>query len=339
MPTPASIAPPDLSTAAGILRFGNLFCDSKVLLTAVELGLFTALHDAPATEAQIRDRLGLNGRGVEDFLRVLAGIGALDERDGVYRNAPGADQFLVAGRPGFVGGFLMGAGFSIYPAYGRLAQALRTGKSQVDGAFEDLLDQPDALRQFAAMMDGLNESLAPALARAYDFGGHSRVLDVGGCRGNLVAHLLAAYPRLAGAVFDLPAMEPLCAQLLAERGLAGRVEFHGGDFFADDLPAADVMVCGHVLSDWNTDQRQLLLDKAYAALAPGGALLVYDRMVRPGPAEIENRVASLNLLLVTDGGGQYPVETLVEQAGAAGFREFSDRPLGDYDTLVVCGKG
>ena len=329
---------PDVSTAAGLLRFGNLFCDAKILLTAVELGLFTQLHTGPAPESEIRQRLGLNGRGLADFLQALVSIGVLVEHDGTYRNAFGAEHHLVAGKPGYIGGFLIGANFSLYPAYGSLAEALRTGAKQTAGEFSDLLGNPGALAQFAQMMDGLNEALAPELAARFDWTNRRTVLDVGGCRGNLLGHVLHAHAWLTGHVFDLPAMAPLFAEHMAARGLSDRATFHGGDFFADPLPEAEVMICGHVLSDWSPEQRVTLLRKAFESLAPGGALLVYDRMLHSGGDNRENLVASLNMLLVTDGGGEYTVAQLAEEAADAGFATITDQPLGAFDTLVTCTK-
>ena len=343
---PPSVSPPqvrpsdapDLSTAAGLLRFGNLFCDAKILLTAVELGLFTLLDGGSAAEPEIRQRLGLHGRGLEDFLQALVSIGVLIENDGSYHNAFGAGHHLVAGKPGYIGGFLIGANFSLYPAYGRLACALRTGAKQIDGEVSDLLGNPGALTQFAQMMDGLTEALGPELAARFDWTSRYTVLDVGGCRGNLLGHVLDAHAWLTGHVFDLPAMGPLFDEHMAARGLGDRATFHGGDFFTDPLPEAEVIICGHVLSDWSPAQRAGLLRKAFEALAPGGALLVYDRVLHPGGDNRENLVASLNMLLVTDGGGEYTVAQLAEQAAEVGFAAVTDQPLGAFDTLVTCTK-
>jgi len=343
---PPSVSPPpvrpadapDVSTAAGLLRFGNLFCDAKILLTAVELGLFTQLHTGPADEPGIRQRLGLHGRGLADFLQALVSIGVLVENDGNYRNAFGADHHLVAGKPGYIGGFLIGAGFTLYPAYGTLAQALRTGAKQTGGDFSDLLGNPGALAQFAQMMDGLNEALGPELAARFDWTNRRTVLDIGGCRGNLLGHVLDAHAWLTGHVFDLPAMGPLFDEHMAARGLCDRAAFHGGDFFTDPLPEAEVMICGHVLSDWSPAQRATLLRKAFESLTPGGVLLVYDRMLHPGGDNRENLVTSLNMLLVTDGGGEYTVAQFAEQAAEAGFASVSDQPLGAFDTLMTCTK-
>ncbi|QMU78147.1 helix-turn-helix domain-containing protein [Streptacidiphilus sp. PB12-B1b] len=330
---------PDVGTAAGILRLGNLFCDAKALLTAVRLDLFSALADEPAAPEELRERLGLHGRGLSDFLALLAALGLLRrDPDGRYRNADGAGRYLVPGRPGAVAGFLRGADLNLYPVYGRLTEALRTGRPQADGDFTGMLDDPVALGHFVRMMDGLTQGLGPQLIAALEGRPYRSLLDLGGCRGHLLGQLLAARPELRGSVFDLPQMEPFFDEYLAGLGLADRAAFHPGDFFRDPLPETDVLVLGHILHDWDQEQRRQLLDKAYAAVNPGGTVLIYDRMLGEARDDIENLVASLNMLLVTEGGAEYTVSEIEAQATAAGFGSVSHRPLADYDTLVICHK-
>ncbi|MFF4403252.1 methyltransferase [Streptomyces sp. NPDC001404] len=330
----------DTSTAAGILRQANAFCDAKALLTAVELGLFTTLREGAATEPEIRQRLELHGRGLPDWLNLLAGMGLLVREDGRYGNAPGADQYLVRGEPAYIGGFLERSNRNLYPAWGRLTEALRTGLPQAGSDFFTMIENPALLGQFVNMMDALTQVLAPRLIEAYDgWDAAGSVLDVGGCRGNLVCQIVKAHPHLHGHVFDLPQMAPFFEEKAAEHGLTGRTAFHGGDFFADPLPPADIVVCGHALHDWDRDQRRALVAKAYEAVNPGGVLLVYDRMLDDEPSHVENLVISLDMLLVTEGGSEYTVAELREHALAAGFATVEDRALGDYDTLVVCRKG
>jgi SAM-dependent methyltransferase len=331
---------PDVTTPAGIIRLGNMFCDAKVLLTAVELRLFTVLHEkGPSTTEEIRTELGLHGRGLSDFLNVLAALGALERADGGrYRNAPGPDAYLVQGKQAYVGGFLERANRNLYPAWGRLAEGLRTGEQQSGSHFDEVTQNPHILRQFAGMMDGLTNVVGPELAQKYDWSGHSSVLDVGGCRGNLCSLIVKAHPHLTGHVFDLPAMAPLFDEKVAEHGLTGKVSFTGGSFFEDPLPKADVVVMGHVLHDWNREQRAYLVNKAYEAVNPGGTLLIYDRMLEDEPDHIENLVISLDMLLVTDGGEEYPISEITAVAEKAGFVSVEPGPFSDYDTLVVCRK-
>jgi SAM-dependent methyltransferase len=332
-------AAPDTSTPAGILRLGNAFCDAQALLTATELDLFSCLHGGPATEEEIRQQLGLHGRGLGDLLALLTALGLLErDEDGSYGNAAGADRYLVRGRDNYIGGFLIRAKRNLYPACGHLDEALRTGSKQSAGDFAEVTRRPELLKQFIGMMDALTQQLAPALVEAFPWSRYGSLLDVGGCRGNLAAHLVTANPGLRGHVFDLPPMAPFFAEHVEARGVADRLEFHGGDFFADPLPAADVVVLGHVLHDWDADQRRQLVRAAYAATNPGGALVVYDRMLDDDPRHVENLVISLDMLLVTDGGSEYPVQELRAAAAAAGFERITDQPLGDFDTIVVCHK-
>jgi SAM-dependent methyltransferase len=329
---------PDVSTPAGLMRLGNAFCDAKALLTAVDLDLFTHLQDGPATPEEIRQRLQLHGRGLLDFLHLLTALGVLVKDGDRFGNAPGAQGYLVRGKPSYVGGFMHRANRNLYPAWGKLDEALRTGRPQSGGRFEEVLARPEVLRQFIGMMDALTQQLAPELVDAYDWGQHATLLDVGGCRGNFTSHVVKAFPDIEGHVFDMPAMEPFFDELMGGLDLTGRVTFHGGSFFVDDLPTADVVVLGHVLHDWDEKQRAALVRKAYDAVRPGGALVVYDRMLDDDPRHVENLVISLDMLLVTEGGAEYPVSELRRHAEAAGFTSVTDQPLGDYDTFVVCRK-
>jgi hypothetical protein len=329
----------DTGTSAGILRLANSFCDAKAMLTAVELGLFDVLGAGPASQDDIREALRLHGRGLSDWLNLLVALGLLEREGGRYRNAPGAATYLVRGGQDYLGGFLLRSNRNLYPAWGRLDEALRTGKPQSGGDFLEMVEDPGLLRQFADSMDALTRVLGPRLIEAYDgWGDYRSVLDVGGCRGYLASRILRSWPNLDGHVFDLRQMAPLFEELAAGSGLADRLTFHPGDFFADPLPSADIVIMGHALHDWAPAQRELLVHKAFDSVLPGGVLLVYDRMLAEGPAYVENLVISLDMLLVTEGGSEYTVGELREHATSAGFDAVEEAPLGDYDTLVVCHK-
>ncbi|GIF07090.1 methyltransferase [Actinoplanes siamensis] len=328
----------DVDTSAGLLRLGNRFCDAAALLTAVRLEVFTTLHERPASAGELRERLGLHGRGLDDYLRLLVALGVLRKTGDRYANTPATDRYLVTGSADDIGGFLRGAYLNLYPVYAGLAEALRTGKPQATGDFESMLDDPVAVGHFVRMMDGLTQGLWEEFRQAVDWTGRGSVLDFGGCRGSLVAHLVGHTPGLRGAVFDRPQIEPFFAEVAAEAGVTDRVTFHPGNFFRDPLPTADVVIFGHILHDWNPEERALLLRKAYDAVTPGGVLVIYDRMLTAERDNVENLMASLNMLLVTDGGGEYTVEEIGAQARAAGFTSITDRRFGAFDILLTCGR-
>lgn len=321
---------------AVVADLGLAFCGSKLLLAALELGVFTALADGPLDETDLRPRLGLHERGARDFLESLVALGLLVRHGHAYANTPEVAG-LVRG-PAYAAGFLDGANHVLYPAWGGLSTALRTGAPQADGDLDGMLRDPGRQRMYLAMMDGLSAPLAPVLATAIDWSDVTTVADVGGARGNLVTLLLAAHPHLRGVVFDRPQNGDPCAEHTAAAGVGDRVAFHGGDFFTDPLPAADVMVVGHVLADFSEDRRRALIGSAFRALPPGGTLLVYDPMPADENPSLPSLVASLHMLVMTSAGAGYRPSRCLSWMTDAGFVRTSTRPLPLGNGLVVAHK-
>lgn len=317
-----------------IKRLGNAFCEAKLLLTATELGLFTMLDAGPATVKEVRARLGLGERGVRDFLDGLVALGLLDRDGDSYANGPAASEFLVRDKDGYSGGFLERANRMLYPAWGKLADALRTGAPQVQAHSAVLADRAKR-DSYLAMMDSVNGPLVADLLKLFPWPEHNIVADIGGARGNVAGLLAEANPGLRGIVFDLPAIAEPARDHLTALGVADRIKFQPGDFFADELPPADVMIMGHVLHNWSPEQRQELVDKCYAALGPGGALLIYDAMLDDERQDISKLLVSINMLLVTEDGSEYLVAECHDYLGKAGFARTTAHPLGANNTLVV----
>src|SRR5213076_2326583 len=92
--------PPD---PGPILQTAFAFWSSKVLLTAVEFGVFTRLGDRRIAGAELGAELGLHTRGINDFLDALVAMQFLDrEGDGPsakYFNTPEGALYLDRGSP------------------------------------------------------------------------------------------------------------------------------------------------------------------------------------------------------------------------------------------------
>lgn len=328
-------APPTVADPVAIKRLGNAFCEAKLLLTAVEFGLFTVLDAAPATVEEVRAKLGLGRRGVREFLDGLVALGLI-ERDGeTYANGSAASEFLVRGKDNYSGGFLERANRMLYPAWGKLSDALRTGEPQAQTAYGAVAADPAKRDAFLQMMDSVNGLLVADLLTLFPWSEQGSVADIGGARGNVAGLLAKANPGLRGTVFDLPTIAGPARDHLASLGVADRVEFQGGDFFTDELPSADVLIMGHVLHNWSAQQRQELVNKCYAALPPGGSLLIYDAMLDDERQDISKLLVSINMLLVTDSGSEYPVGECHEYLEKAGFQRTIAHPLGANNTLVI----
>ncbi|WP_410585916.1 methyltransferase [Amycolatopsis sp. lyj-23] len=332
------------SVAPGpILQIASGYRQAKVLFAAYELDVFTILDESgPLTEAEFTTRAGLHPNGARDFLYALLGLGLVEREDGRYRNAAAARQYLVRGRPDFLGGFLGFLDGVLHPAWDGLVTSLRTGEARngagADGDPYGPMYQASGDRDgFLAAMDTLNAPIGEEVA-ALDWAGFRTFADIGGARGNLSAAIARAHPHLSGTVFDLPGVAPAFDTHIRSLGLDGRLRFRAGDFFADELPEADVLVFGHVLHNWPVESRILLLQKAFRAVRPGGAVLVYDPMIDDDAPQLGNVLASLNMLVWSAGGAEYSVADLRSWLGEAGFGETEVRPLGAASSLVLARK-
>ena len=145
-----------------------------------------------------------------------------------------------------------------------------------------------------------------------------------------------AHEHITGGGFDLPRLEPIFDAFVAQFGLGDRLRFTPGDFFADQLPVADVLVMGHILHDWDLDQKRALLAKAYEALPEGGALIIYEAIIDDDRRENAfGLLMSLNMLIETPGGFDYTGADCQGWMKDVGFKETSVQHLGGPTSMVV----
>ena len=337
-PSQTQGAPP---TRELIFQLGLGVWASKTVLSAVELGLFSALANGPLDAERLRQRLGLHPRSARDFFDALVALGMLERQDDQYCNTPVTDRFLDRAKPSYVGGLLEMANARLYPFWGALTEGLRTGEPQNEAKvggdlFEALYREPERLRQFAQAMTGISLGNAHVLARAFPWQDYRTVIDIGCAQGGVPVQLALAHSHLGGGGFDLPPLQPIFEEYVRSSGLGDRLRFYPGDFFADPLPEADVLIMGHILHDWDLPTKQQLVAKAYAALPGRGALIVYDAII-----DDERRhnafglLMSLNMLIETRGGFDYTGAECQAWMRAAGFRETRVAPLAGPESMVI----
>ncbi len=325
-----------------ILQLGLAFWGSKTLLSAVELGLFTELAQGPLGLEELRGRLSLHERGAADFLDALVALGMLNRENGRYANTPEVDLFLDRAKPSYLGGMLEMANARLYPFWGSLTEGLKTGQPQNEiksgkkGLFEGLYDDPERLRQFLAGMTGLSMGAAMAIAQNFPWADYKTFIDIGGAQGGLPVAVAKAHPHLIGGNFDLPPVGPIFDAYAAEHGLADRLKFHPGSFFTDPMPSAEVLVMGHILHDWNLEEKKMLLGKAYEALPEGGALIVFEALIDDERRQnVFGLLMSLNMLIETPGGFDYTGADGAAWMKEAGFKQTRVEHLVGPDSMLV----
>jgi hypothetical protein len=325
-----------------ILRTGLAFWASKTLLSAIELGVFTHLARGPAELPALRDALGLHPRSARDFLDALVALGFLGRSEGRYANTAETDLFLDRAKPSYVGGILEMANARLYPFWGGLTDALRSGLPQNEIAhggpdlFGALYADRARLEQFLAAMTGISRGANLAIARQFPWKDYRSFVDVGTAQGDLAAQIALAHPHLRGTGFDLPQVRPIFEDYVRAVGVAERVAFAEGSFFEQALPKADVVLMGHILHDWDLATKRMLIGKAYDALPEGGALVVYESIIDDERRENAfGLLMSLNMLIETPGGFDYTGADCAGWMKEAGFRQTRTEHLVGPDSMVV----
>ena len=326
-------------TPARIMEVGMSFWPAKVLLSALELQLFTALGGSAMRGAELQQTLGLHPRANPDFFDALLALGFL-ERDGDgpdarYRNTPETALFLDRNSPQFMGGFLEMANARLYPFWGSLTEALRTGAPQNEikqsGAsmFDELYRHPERLEQFIDAMSGISAANFQAFSEKFDFSRYRTLCDIGGASGLLSMLVARRHPHIRCTSADLPAVTTIARRKIAAAGLADRVTAMPIDFFAEPFPPADVITMGMILHDWNQEKKMLLIRAAYQALAPGGALVVIENLI--DDARRRNAfglMMSLNMLVEFGDAFDFTAADFFRWCGEGGFTRYEVIPLG-----------
>lgn len=324
-----------------ILQTGMAFMASKTLLSAVEMELFTELAKHPEDLETLTGRLGLHPRSSRDLMDALVAMGFLERHDGVYSNTPSTDLFLDKRKPSYIGGILEMANRRLFSHWNKLTTALRTGEPQREGGpsaetFASLYADPARLKNFLAAMTGISRGANMAIAAKFPWTKYKTVVDAGPAQGDLLVQVLSKNPHLLGIGFDLPEVGPIFEEYVTAHALESRLQFQAGSFFTDSLPKADVIMMGHILHDWNLDEKRMLIGKAYDALPEGGALLVYEALID----DDRNKNAfgllmSLNMLIETPGGFDYTGADCTGWMKEVGFREARVEHLVGPDSMVV----
>jgi SAM-dependent methyltransferase/predicted transcriptional regulator len=343
VPEPAASAAAEaMARPDTILQVGLGFWASKTLLSAVEMEVFTELARHPEELATLTGRLGLHPRSARDFLDALVALGFLRRENEVYSNTPAADLYLDKHKPSYIGGILEMANRRLYGHWSKLTTALRTGQPQAEAgpdaenSFAALYADPERLKVFLRAMTGVSRGANLAIAAKFPWANYRTVVDAGPAQGDLLVQVSLHNPHLYGIGFDLPEVGPIFEEYVQEHGLSERVQFQGGSFFTDPVPAADVIMMGHILHDWNVDEKQMLIRKAYESLREGGALIVYDAVIDDDRRKNTfGLLMSLNMLIETKGGFDYTGADCMGWMKNAGFRETRVEHLVGPDSMVV----
>jgi precorrin-6B methylase 2 len=329
-----------METSAGlpyqrILELASAFQASRVLLSAVELDLFSALDEAPRTSAEVARAIGADPRGADRLLNALCALGLLEKRAGRFRNGPTASQFLVRGESGCVEGLMHWV--HLWESWSTLTTAVRRGGAALPAPVGA---RDDAWRQaFIAAMHWRAAQHAPHVVGSLDLADVSRVLDVGGGSGAYAMAFVRARPGLRATIFDLPDILPLTRRYVDEANLAGRIELAAGDYHADPPGEGfDLVFLSAILHSNSPAENRQLLARCAAALRAGGQMVIQEFVLdeeRTSP--LFPALFALNMLVGTPAGDAYTEAEIRAWMAAVSVREIHRRDT-PFGTALLVGR-
>jgi (2Fe-2S) ferredoxin/SAM-dependent methyltransferase len=311
--------------------------ESRILLTAVELDVFTAVADG-ANAATVAKRCRTERRATELLLNALVAIGVAQLQGETYRNTPVAARFLAANSPDDARTALR-HNLSLWTTWSSLTEAVREGHVALRAEMRERDD--DWTVPFIAAMHRGAAARAPAVVAAVGAATVKRMLDVGGGSGAYAIAFAQANHGLTAVVLDLPTVLPITDGHIEEAGLAKRVATRAGDLRRDDFGTGfDVVFLSSICHMLGPDGNRDLLGRSARALAPGGRVVIQDFILEPDRTKPRQAVLfALNMLVGTEAGGTYTEEEYASWLKAAGLGAVTRIRMAGPADLMVGARG
>lgn len=300
------LTPADPTT---VLELLEAFRRSKIMFTGVSLGIFDALSAQKSTSGDLAAKLGCDADATQRLLESLIGLGLLTCVDDHFANTPAASEYLTSDSPTRMTGYVQYSNRVMWQMWGNLEGAIREGTHRwqetygFEGPiFSSFFKTDESMREFLMGMHGFGMMTSPQVVSAINMSRFKHLVDLGGATGHLPLAACRRYPHLTATVFDLPTAIPLAREIVGASEVSSRIDFVGGDFFIDPLPAADVYWLGRIIHDWSEAKIDLLLAKIFESLPSGGGLIIGEKLLseqKDGPRWAQ--LQDINMLIVTEG--------------------------------------
>ena len=293
------------------------FQRSRILLTAVELDLFTAVGEGEKTAGEVAAVAGTDPRATDRLMNALCALGLLKKSNGRYWNTPHASRFLVRGSPEYMANL---AHFgNMWETWSTLTEAVKTGRTVL---VRDLAGQDVGwFKSFIAAMHYRALERADRIVSGLDLSGIRRVLDLGGGSGVYAMAFARAGEGMEVVVFDLPAVVPLTEGYVRDAGLGDRIGIVAGDFRKDPLGGDyDLIFVSAIVHANSPDENRALVAKCSEALNPGGRIVIQDFIMSEDRTRpVHGAVFALNMLVGTARGDTYTESEVRGWFDAAGI--------------------
>ncbi len=320
-------------------RIAKAFWESAALMSAVEIGIFTAIARGHSTVAAVAAETQIEPQNAERLLTALTAMELVSLDEDTFTNAPDVQRFLVEDSASYAGPWML---FTKprWEAWGKLTERLRQPSDQqrVLGMY-DANFTVETARTYHEATYSIGMGAARRFHRQVDLSGRRKLIDLGGGSGCYCIVGATLHPQLNAVVLDLPPVVEVTRQFLVENGVADRVQAQPCDFTKDALPSgADVAIMASNLPQYSREIIAGVVSRVYDALEPGGEFHLIGETLdddRTGP--LAPALWGLSEAVNESTGLAHTVGDCIGYLADAGFENVSNSDFIPGSLSRICG--
>ncbi len=308
-------------TPIEIRNLAASFQESRILLSAFELGIFTHIDQSGSEANQIAERLQLDQHACERLMNALVSLNLLTKQNELFFNTPGSFKFLSKNSPDYMGGLMHTN--HLWNTWSNLTQVVKTGISAHPAEINERGD--NWLVAFITAMHDRAKKQAPEQLADLDISGIRSVLDVGGGSGAFSMEFVRKNPEIEAAVFDLPNVVPITQKFIDKEGFSGKIRTFEGDYTKDDLPSGfDLVFLSAIIHSNSLETNAELIKKCFKALNNKGKIVIQDWIMNNNRTKpVSGAIFAINMLVGTQEGDCFTELEVTGMLNAAGFTNIS----------------
>ncbi|MCX7796996.1 MAG: acetylserotonin O-methyltransferase [Melioribacter sp.] len=318
-------------TAEDIRNLAYSFQQSRILLTALELGIFNVLNRHMLTSKEVSHKLNTDERATDRLMNALVAMGLLKKIHGKFYNTESAFQFLVEGNPEFLGSLFHTN--ELWKSWSTLTETIKKGTYVYRKRSENF----NWTSSFIEAMHYRASREAKIVAYMLDLKNVKSMLDIGGGSGAFAMSFIELNPEIKAVIFDLPQVISFTKKYTQDFDYKNQISFREGNYLHDSFDGKyDLILLSAVVHINSYSENSLLIKKCSEVLNPNGQIIIKDWIMsedRTQPAG--GAIFALNMLVETKNGDTYTEKEMKEWFHNAGINSIERKDTSYGFSLLI----
>jgi len=325
----------EIKSAGEIRDIANAFRESRILLSSIELGIFTIIDKHMMSAEEVSEKINADPRAASRLMNALCAMGLLKKVKGKFFNTGIASKYLVEGSQEFMGALYHTN--HLWDTWSFLTESVIKGSSHKGD--QNQSEKTEWVKAFIEAMHYRGVHQAEIIAIMIDLSGVKKILDVGGGSAAFSMEMVKKNPGTSAVVLDLPHVIPLTKKYVEDAGLSDKFNFIEGNYLSKDLEGYyDLILLSAIVHINSYDQNKKLIHKCAGALNKKGMIIISDFIMSEDRVHPDfGAFFSLNMLVGTEAGDTYTETEMREWFEAAGISNI-ERKNTSFGSDLLIGK-